>query len=317
MSKNASYLLGIFLTILIGTYFYWKICCTSTADADSTVLINTGVNSKNPNTQKFSTNANVLENRFSLIDANGDYSFESPDNFTFNISDYALITPISDALNGGIDTLSAYLKVNPNKDITITGLYTSQEVNNSAYPNLGLARANAVKNYFASRGISSEMLDTRGLLLEGLSQSNGIYKGPIKFGMNTSTDDSAKKDTEDMIALKNSLMEKPLVMYFETAAANINLDAEQRMQVANLSIYLDKNPDARLTIIGHTDNTSSVTTNMRLGQERSDFAKQYFIKNGIPEAKIVSTSQGPNKPIATNATEEGRRKNRRTEVNLN
>ncbi len=322
MSKKALYLLGIFLTILIGTYFYWKLCCNpdccdGAAGADTEKVIATDDNDANLNAQDSSTNANALANKFSLIDANGDFSFENPDNFNFNASDYALITPISASLNGGIDQLGDYLKGNANKNVTITGLYTSQEENNSAYPNLGLARANTVKNYFTSRGISSQMINTRGLLNDGISLNNGIYLGPVNFGMNTSTDDSAKKDAEDMMTLKKSLMAEPLVIYFDTAAASINLSAEQRSKIANLSTYLDKNPDARLKITGHTDNTGSATTNMRLGQERADFAKQYFIKNGISQAKIISTSQGPNKPIATNATEEGRSKNRRTEVTLN
>lgn len=320
MSKKARYLLGIILTIIIGTYFFWKHgcefeCCNGTAGADSEKVRAT--DDTNLNAQESSNNGNALGNKFSLIDANGDFSFENADNFNFNTSDYALITPISAALNGGIDQLSAYLEGNPNKNVTITGLYTSQEDNNSAYPNLGLARANAVKNYFTSRGISSKMFNTRGLLNDDLSLSDNIYKGPVNFEMNTATDDSAKKDAEDMMALKESIMANPLVIYFDTAAASINLSPEQRTKIANLSMYLDKNPDARIKITGHTDNTGSATTNMRLGQERADFAKQYFIKNGISEAKIVSTSQGPNKPIATNATEEGRSKNRRTEVTLN
>ena len=271
----------------------------------------------NINAQDSSTNVNALGNKFSLIDANGDFSFENSDNFNFNASDYVLITPISATLTGGIDKLSAHLKGDPNKNFTITGLYTSQEANNSAYPNLGLAIANAVKNYFTSRGISSEMLNTRGMLNDKLAPSDGIYKGPLNFMMDTKTEDTAQKDAADMMALKKSILDNPLVIYFDTAEASINLSPLQRAKIANLSKYLDKNPDAKLRITGDTDNPGSATTNMRLGQERADFAKQYFVSNGISEAKIVSTSQGPNKPIATNATEEGKSKNRRTEVTLN
>jgi len=317
MSKKASYLLGILLTILIGTYFYWKYCCDSTCCNDDTEKVTSIDDDAKLNAQDATNQGNVLGNKFSLVDANGDFSFESADNFNFNASNYALITPVSTALDGGIDQLSAYLKRNPNKNVTITGLYTSQEVNNSAYPNLGLARANAVKNYFISRGISSRMFNTRGMLDDGLSLSNGIYKGPVNFEMMTASDDSAKQEAKDMMALKKSLMASPLIIYFDTAAASINLSAEQRTKIANLSKYLDKNPNARLKITGHTDNTGNAETNMRLGQERADFAKGYFVKNGISEAKILSTSQGPNQPIASNATEEGRSKNRRTEVTLN
>ena len=61
----------------------------------------------------------------------------------------------------------------------------------------------------------------------------------------------------------------------------------------------------------------SRTTNIKLGQERADFAKQYLINNGISDAKIKTSSQGPDSPIASNTTDEGRSKNRRTVVTLN
>ena len=320
MSKKALYLLGILLTILLGTFFFMKHgcefdCCNGSSNEDTEKVTNT--NENDLNAREPSSNANALGNKFSLIDPNGDFSFENTDNFNFNASNYALITPISGALNGGIDKLSGYLKGNPTKNVTITGMYTSQEENNSAYPNLGLARANTVKNYFTSRGISSAMLNTRGLVKDGLLLSDGIYKGPVNFSMMTASDDTAKKLEEEMMALKKSLNAAPLTMYFDTGVASINLSVAQRAKVANIVTYLDHYPDAKITITGHTDNTGSATTNMRLGQERADFAKQYFGRNGIAESKIVSTSQGPNNPIATNATSDGRSKNRRTEVTLN
>ena len=70
-------------------------------------------------------------------------------------------------------------------------------------------------------------------------------------------------------------------------------------------------------IVGHTDNTGQRETNMRLGQERADFAKAYLMRNGIPENRINATSKGSDEPIASNATEEGKAKNRRTVITLN
>ena len=56
---------------------------------------------------------------------------------------------------------------------------------------------------------------------------------------------------------------------------------------------------------------------MRLGKERAEFAKSYLMKNGIAADKIIVSSKGQSQPIATNATEEGRVKNRRTVITLN
>jgi outer membrane protein OmpA-like peptidoglycan-associated protein len=106
------------------------------------------------------------------------------------------------------------------------------------------------------------------------------------------------------------------VLYFDSGEAAINLTAEQRQKVADISSYLDKVDDASCSVIGHTDNTGARTTNIRLGQERADFAKTYLIKNGIAESRIDTGSQGPDNPITSNDTEEGRSRNRRTVITL-
>lgn len=81
--------------------------------------------------------------------------------------------------------------------------------------------------------------------------------------------------------------------------------------------YIDKVDGALITVTGFTDNTGSRPTNIKLGQGRADFTKQYLIQNGIDSSKIQSFSKGPDLPIADNATEEGRAKNRRVEVTIN
>ncbi len=96
-----------------------------------------------------------------------------------------------------------------------------------------------------------------------------------------------------------------------------NLTVEQRQKFEKISKYLDKVESATCHAIGHTDNQGDRNANIRLGQERADFAKSYLINNGISAAKIVSYSKGSDDPIASNETKEGRRQNRRTIVTLN
>ena len=314
MSKKTLYLLGILLTILIGTYFYWKLCCNDCCDGDA---LKAGDRTERTLSNEVDTNTKVAtSNAFALNDANGDFSFNANENFNFNASAYDALTPINAQVDVGIGKLQAYLDTNKNKTVAITGHYTSGESNNSAYPNLGLARANAVKNYFVSKGISSGQMNTFGKLTESLVPDGTIYKGPITYSISTSTDNTAKEEANNMKALRDNINANPLVLYFETAQASINLSATQRQKIADISKYLDKNPEGMISIVGHTDNTGSRTTNVRLGQERADFAKGYFVRNGIPEAKIITSSLGPDQPVATNATEEGRTKNRRTEVTI-
>lgn len=152
-----------------------------------------------------------------------------------------------------------------------------------------------------------------GELMDNMVPDNEIYLGPVSYSI--SGESETAKD--DLKALYDEIKANPLILYFDTAKASINLSTAQRQKVADISRYLDKVEDAKINVVGHTDNTGVAATNMRLGQNRADFAKAYFMRNGISEAKINTSSKGQTDPIENNATEEGRSKNRRTVVTLN
>lgn len=105
-------------------------------------------------------------------------------------------------------------------------------------------------------------------------------------------------------------------MYFNTNQTEINLSTEERQKIAAIAKYLDHIATAKVNCVGHTDNVGQKAINYTLGQERADFAKSYLSKNGIALERIASNSKGPDEPIADNATEDGRAKNRRTVVTV-
>jgi outer membrane protein OmpA-like peptidoglycan-associated protein len=66
---------------------------------------------------------------------------------------------------------------------------------------------------------------------------------------------------------------------------------------------------------GHTDSTGSEGLNEHLSQKRADAVRQYFVANGtLPYEKIIAVGYGSMRPIASNATENGRAMNRRIDV---
>lgn len=67
-------------------------------------------------------------------------------------------------------------------------------------------------------------------------------------------------------------------------------------------------------IEGHTDSRGSKSLNRKLSMFRAEAVRQYLIKKGIDPKRLESAGFGDTKPIASNATEFGRRLNRRTEV---
>lgn len=80
------------------------------------------------------------------------------------------------------------------------------------------------------------------------------------------------------------------------------------------SLLIEKNFSLKLA--GHTDNTGSLQTNLRLSKERAESVKAYLVSKGANASRIEAVGYGPNQPIATNATAEGRQQNRRVEFTL-
>lgn len=80
------------------------------------------------------------------------------------------------------------------------------------------------------------------------------------------------------------------------------------------ALLIEKNFSLKLA--GHTDNTGSMQTNMRLSKERAEAVKAYLVSKGANQSRIEATGYGPTQPIATNNTAKGRQDNRRVEFTL-
>ncbi len=302
--KKTTYLILMTLVILITCVLQWFYCCSKTSldTTDKKVVV--------PIPEKQEVIPEATKNPFSVAD--GDFSVNVHDNFNFKSSSFDFEIPVSEKVNGGIIKVKEYVAGKNDKEIHITGFYTESEQNNSIYPNLGIARANAVKNYFVQQGISSKLINTYGELKNDLVPENDLFYGPVKFGLPT----VKVEETEDFSILLKELQANPLVLYFKTGQASINLTKEQRSKVSKLSRYLDKVEEAVCLVVGHTDNVGDPAKNKVLGKERAEFAKKYLVKNAIPLARIETLSKGDTEPTAPNDTEEGRAKNRRTVITI-
>jgi outer membrane protein OmpA-like peptidoglycan-associated protein/tetratricopeptide (TPR) repeat protein len=76
--------------------------------------------------------------------------------------------------------------------------------------------------------------------------------------------------------------------------------------------YLVLNPTMKLSLQGHTDDIGSPESNMLLSESRAKTVSDYLLSRGIDKSRLTYQGFGETRPIASNATEEGRAKNRRT-----
>ena len=77
---------------------------------------------------------------------------------------------------------------------------------------------------------------------------------------------------------------------------------------------LKKNPQIKeVTVEGHTDSTGTAEINRKLSQGRAESCVAYIKSKGVKGVVLNATGYGPDRPIADNATEEGKEANRRVE----
>lgn len=78
-----------------------------------------------------------------------------------------------------------------------------------------------------------------------------------------------------------------------------------------------KKSDAKVVIVGHTDDIGTDQYNEELSKKRAESVMQYFIQQGISPSRMAAEGRGDTQPVATNETEQGRAENRRTELYMN
>jgi outer membrane protein OmpA-like peptidoglycan-associated protein len=94
------------------------------------------------------------------------------------------------------------------------------------------------------------------------------------------------------------------------------LKGSSKNAVGNMVRMMNGMPAMTIELRGHTDSTNSTDDpefNMKLSQQRADAVKQALVNAGIKAERITAKGFGDTVPLASNSTEEGRARNRRTE----
>ncbi len=98
-------------------------------------------------------------------------------------------------------------------------------------------------------------------------------------------------------------------VYFGTD--QYSLDEQTRTTLAAQARWLLANPGVRASIEGHADERGTREYNQALGERRANAARDYLVSQGVPTARLVVTSWGKERPVATGSNEEAWAQNRR------
>jgi outer membrane protein OmpA-like peptidoglycan-associated protein len=102
-------------------------------------------------------------------------------------------------------------------------------------------------------------------------------------------------------------------IYFDTGRSDLKPESAPALeQIAKL---LSTRPALKLHVVGHTDNTGALPANMKLSSDRAASVVAALTgRHGVAAARLMAHGVGPVAPVASNATEEGKAKNRRVDL---
>lgn len=131
----------------------------------------------------------------------------------------------------------------------------------------------------------------------------------------TATTPPPAEPRKSTVSVKSESIVVPGVIEFDEGTTALKSTSEAALQ--ELRLFLEQNPRVtKLRIEGYTDNAGKAEDNENLSGMRALTIKKWLIANGVAAERLIAVGFGQNKPIADNATAEGRAKNRRIEFKL-
>lgn len=103
-------------------------------------------------------------------------------------------------------------------------------------------------------------------------------------------------------------------IFYEVNSYQLTRTSEPELQ--KLIEFMNANPEVKVEISGHTDNTGTAEYNRQLSENRAKAVVEYLVQHGVNKERLLYKGYGATMPVADNATEEGRAKNRRTEFKI-
>jgi outer membrane protein OmpA-like peptidoglycan-associated protein len=105
-----------------------------------------------------------------------------------------------------------------------------------------------------------------------------------------------------------------LPIFFEFNSTTLRPEARTLLDKVGAALASDELATFRFSVEGHTDSVGSEGINEQLSNDRAAAVKAYLMAQGVPPERLSTVGHGEATPVATNATDDGRQRNRRVEL---
>ena len=190
-----------------------------------------------------------------------------------------------------------------NNTLQLSADYHKDEIAPEGFPTMGHARAAALRQLLKDH-ISEDRVIINGRLVD---EVDGVRDAPFE-AITYNWVKEVKKNETTIIEIEDR------TMIFHP------YNSSDRLENNKINLYLDKLAERLnatneiLSVSGHTDWNGDHASNRKLGLYRAQGIRDLLVQRGVDRKRIKVITKGESFPIATNTTEVGRQKNRRTEI---
>lgn len=162
----------------------------------------------------------------------------------------------------------------------------------------------AVDDDNRARGL---IVGAAGGALTGAAIGNYLDRQAADLQAAISSDDVIITNTGEELRV---VMPEGILFAIDSANVQADLQSDIRALARNVLLYDQTTVD----VVGHTDDTGSESYNLDLSTRRAAAVAGILLEEGVEPGRVRSFGRGELEPVATNATADGRRQNRRVEV---
>lgn len=204
--------------------------------------------------------------------------------------EFAEATPIvSEQLHPVLKSVVNHLAENPELQLKITGIYGLKEDNLTNFPNLGIARAEAVKSMLGTAGASLVNIVTSSMAVDNLFDIDGKLTGVIYFHYSSKILENqtvATNDKSSDITTGSSIIED--VQTFNYSYGDYKVEKRHHDYLNNLRRDLRDNPDKSVVLTGYsTPEEEAESSRINLAEMRALAIRRYLVDTGTRRAQIV------------------------------
>jgi general secretion pathway protein A len=157
-------------------------------------------------------------------------------------------------------------------------------------------------------------VNTDALAALTLEESN-LENVPQEIESKIVTSENASKSDSMETQPPETAVDQRSIIYFEHNSNELTPEAYETLN--EIVKFTSRRPDLRITVEGFTDSYGNPNYNRQLSKYRAEVVKNYLIGHGVTSASITVIGRGPENPIENNKTFEGRKLNRRVEIQVN